>query len=192
MGRPRKFDEAEALGAALDVFWTSGFEGASTTELAGRMGIGAQSLYNTFGDKRALFDRALAHYRALYVDALLAPLEAADAGLEGVRSYFDTVVEALASDPAARGCFLVKSTVDLGAVDPAMAALAREHFDRMEAAMTRALTRAKKDGMLRSTERPRALAKHLVVCAAGLSVLARSGADRKALRQAARVAVNAL
>ncbi len=86
----------------------------------------------------------------------------------------------------------MKSTVDFGAIDPAMADIAREHFDRMEAAMTRALTRAKKDRALRSTERPRALAKHLVVCAAGLSVLARSGADRRALREASRVAVNAL
>ncbi len=192
MGRPRKFDEDQALLAALDLFWTNGYDATSTTALADRMGIGAQSLYNTFGDKRALFERALEHYRRGIIDAFLAPLEAPDAGLAAIQAYFDVVVTALSSPEGGRGCFLVKSTLELATVDAAMADTAREHFDRMESLIAKAIGRAQAAGEITSSERPRSLARHLVVNAAGLSVLARSGATPRALKDAVRVALGVL
>ena len=55
MGRPIEFDQDEALERALQVFWRHGYEGTSLDALCEAMQIGRQSLYNTFGDKRALF-----------------------------------------------------------------------------------------------------------------------------------------
>ena len=62
MARPKGFDEETALAAALEVFWEKGFEATSVQDLTERMGIQKASLYNTFGDKRALFVRALDAY----------------------------------------------------------------------------------------------------------------------------------
>lgn len=61
-GRPRAFDEEAALNAAVEVFWAKGFEGASLDDLTHAMGIKRPSLYAAFGDKKALFVRALGHY----------------------------------------------------------------------------------------------------------------------------------
>jgi AcrR family transcriptional regulator len=55
MARPREFDEATALDAAIHRFWLRGCEATSVRELAESMGITSASLYNAFGDKRSLF-----------------------------------------------------------------------------------------------------------------------------------------
>src|SRR6478609_6980482 len=63
-GRPREFDLDEALGAALRVFWTKGYEAASMTELTEAMGITKPSLYAAFGNKEQLFHKALDLYES--------------------------------------------------------------------------------------------------------------------------------
>src|SRR6202050_4781638 len=63
MVRTKKFDPKQALAAAMDVFWRLGYENTSLDVLLTEMGIARQSLYDTFGDKRSLYLKALAHYR---------------------------------------------------------------------------------------------------------------------------------
>ena len=62
MARPKEFDESEALNAAIQCFWSRGYEATSVRDLADAMGISGPSLYNTFGDKRTLYRQALDHY----------------------------------------------------------------------------------------------------------------------------------
>ncbi len=63
MARTKKFDPKQALAAAMNVFWRLGYENTSLDVLMAEMGIARQSLYDTFGDKRSLYLKALAHYR---------------------------------------------------------------------------------------------------------------------------------
>src|ERR1700719_1378710 len=62
MGRPRSFDLDEALDRALQVFWRKGYEGASLSDLTKAVGVNRPSLYAAFGDKKALFRKALDRY----------------------------------------------------------------------------------------------------------------------------------
>lgn len=62
MGRPKAFDEDAVLDRAAELFWTQGYEATSISDLEERLGVGRQSLYDTFGDKRRLFLRAIERY----------------------------------------------------------------------------------------------------------------------------------
>lgn len=82
-GRPRRFDQSEALEAALHVFWRCGYAEASMSALREAMGMSSASIENAFGSKPELFARVLEHYFATYgtgteaaADLDLAPREA--------------------------------------------------------------------------------------------------------------------
>ena len=77
-GRPRQFDEEQALERALELFSKQGYAATSMADLVEHTGVSKQSLYNTFGDKRSLFLAALDRY-----------CERSDAGLAGelARAY---------------------------------------------------------------------------------------------------------
>ena len=76
-GRPRSFDERDALEKATQVFWSKGYDGVTIDDLVAGMGVGRPSLYAVFGDKRTLFLRVLRAYAekkgALAAKALLSP-----------------------------------------------------------------------------------------------------------------------
>src|SRR6201996_3255636 len=61
-GRPRSFDESEALDKATQIFWSKSYDGVAIDDLIAGMGGGRQSLYSVFGDKRTLFLRVLRTY----------------------------------------------------------------------------------------------------------------------------------
>src|SRR5271163_1557311 len=76
-GRPRSFDERQALEKATQVFWSKGYDGVTIDDLVAAMGVGRPSLYAVFGDKRTIFLRVLRAYAeakgALAAKALLSP-----------------------------------------------------------------------------------------------------------------------
>ncbi len=105
-GRPRNFDENEALDGATKVFWAKGFDGATVDDLVAGTGVGRPSLYATFGDKEALFMRCMKHYSktvgALAVRALLAPPDIRGA----ISGFLRQAAESSTGDDSPPGCLL--------------------------------------------------------------------------------------
>ncbi len=115
-GRPRTFDKDRALDAALTVFWRSGYQGASLSELTDSMGITKPSLYSAFGNKEQLFLAALQRYReqqlAQHTEAL-----ASEADLKkAMRKFLRSVATMLTKKKLPGGCMVVNSAVscDIG------------------------------------------------------------------------------
>jgi AcrR family transcriptional regulator len=106
-GRPRSFDEAEALEKATQVFRSKGYDGVTIDDLVAGMGVGRPSLYAVFGDKRAIFMRALRAYAertgALLAKALLSPGTLRDS----LASFLKQAVEIATEKGSAPGCLLV-------------------------------------------------------------------------------------
>ena len=86
MARPREFDRDEALERATGVFWAKGFASTSTDDLLTAMGIGRQSLYNAFQDKRALYLEALERYQRTTTAGHLQRLNGAASPIAGVKA----------------------------------------------------------------------------------------------------------
>lgn len=106
-GRPRSFDEAGALDKAIHVFWSKAYDGVTIDDLVEGMGVGRPSLYTVFGDKRAIFLRALKAYAdrkgAAAAKALLSPQGIRDS----IAGFLKYAVESATEKGAPHGCLMM-------------------------------------------------------------------------------------
>ncbi len=181
MPRDLQFNRDSALGQALDQFWIHGFNDTSMRDLAETLGVSLSSLYNTFGDKRALFLAALGHYESLYLTARLGTLERDYPPLEAIKAFFKTVIQDCLSDPDKKGCFLVNTALELSPHDDIIEAQVRKHLEVIESFLLRALQRAKKAGTLSATVIPKDLAAQFMATLLGIRVMARANPDARKL-----------
>lgn len=119
LGRPRTFDENEALLAAMNAFWTKGFNGTSLKDLTKAMGISGPSMYSAFGDKRELYLKTIDRYADVDGCTPIVAFEAEEDIESAVRGFLEAVIDWSASDESgARGCFLATCvSVNVGEVE---------------------------------------------------------------------------
>jgi len=113
MARPKEFDQEKALRKAVRLFSEQGFAATSTDELMRVMNVGRQSMYDTFGDERALFLRALEMYVTESVKSINAELEKPGSALCTVRNGLVTFAER--NDlSSSEGCMGVNAICEFG------------------------------------------------------------------------------
>jgi TetR/AcrR family transcriptional regulator, transcriptional repressor for nem operon len=185
MARPREFDEATALEAAMNCFWAQGYELTSVRDLAEQMGITGASLYNAFGDKRSLYRQALRHYLEQTVRDRVARLERLRP-FPAIRTFFDEIVERSVKDRQHRGCMLVNSALELAPYDPEFQKIVAEEMIFIEAFFRRSIEAGQKDGTILAIRPAAELAKLLLSVLLGIRVLARTRPERGVLEDAAK------
>jgi TetR/AcrR family transcriptional repressor of nem operon len=191
MARTKKFDPQQALAAAMNVFWRLGYEGTSLDVLITEMGIARQSLYDTFGDKRSLYLKALAHYR----DETNASMRRLFGSAPTVKDGFAQLLFGLSAESRAqhaRGCLLLSANMERAAGDSVITDFLRRNQAEVESIFREALRRAQSNGELSRKQDPAALARFFVVTIQGMRALARLKSDRRALEEVARVALAVL
>lgn len=119
MGRPRTFDEDEALLAAMNTFWTKGYDGTSMKDLTASMGISGPSLYSAFGDKRELYLKTIDRYADVDGCAPIVAFESEDDIAKAVHGFLESVIlYSTAEHGGAKGCFLASCvSTSVGEVD---------------------------------------------------------------------------
>jgi TetR/AcrR family transcriptional regulator, transcriptional repressor for nem operon len=192
MARPKEFDEEQALAAALEVFWEKGYEAASVQDLTERMGIQKASLYNTFGDKHALFVRALGAYSAETLEWYRGQLERPGPVRATLAAMFRELTEGCDDDDDCRGCLCVNSAVELAPHDPAIAALLDQHSQAQEQLFRAALERAKGGREIPAELDTVATARYLLNVIAGLGVARKSGTSQARLDDVVRISLSVL
>lgn len=193
MARPRKFDEEGAVDAALEAFWTAGYEATSTQALCEATGLGRSSVYNTFHSKHDLFRRALALYMRRRNDQLAALLDGDVPAREKVRALLDSVIaEEAGADGDGRGCLYVNTAVELASRDPEVARELERDYARRHDALTAALEAGQRAGGIDKAKDASALAHFVTATVSGIRVAARAGAGEAALRAIARTALDAI
>jgi TetR/AcrR family transcriptional repressor of nem operon len=189
MARPIGFDETAALDAAIECFRRRGYEATSIGDLTGCMGIGPTSLYNTFGDKRTLFIKALERYVNCSVRARLKHLESSLPPKEAIRTLIEDVVERSLADPARGGCLLINSALEIAPHDPELGAEIAKRLGEIEGFFRRSISAAQSSGTIPRKLNSRDLARLLLGVLLGLRVLARSKPERALLEGVARPAL---
>lgn len=175
-GRPREFCLDEALSAALRVFWSKGYEGASLNDLTAAMGITRPSLYAAFGNKEALFRKALDLYeqeKLAYVGAALG----APTGRGVAERLLLGALQMQCSGSDPKGCLGVISSVACGAEAESIRAEVVVRRASSDAAILRRFEQAKADGDLPIHIEPEGLVRYLTALIQGLCIQAGTGAS---------------
>lgn len=192
MARLKAFDEQRAIDAAVDCFWARGYEATSVRDLADSMGIGGASLYNAYGDKRALFTRSLERYASRSMRERIARLEARHQPKEAIRAFLAEIIDRSLKDPDRRGCLLVNSALDVAPHDAKIGRVVAGYLDELRAFFRRNLEAARQAGRVPGSLDPDEVSGHLLAVVLGIRMLARTGAKRRLLEGVARPALDLL
>jgi AcrR family transcriptional regulator len=181
-GRPLSFDRAEALEAAMNVFWAKGYEGATLEDLLEAMGgITAPSLYNAFGSKEQLFKEAIDLYVATKSECTGAALDGADTARAAVEIYLRMAAEGFSGDEGRRGCMILSSATHCGRGGENAEAYARSIRLKAPEGVKLRLLRAQKDGELSTSVDVDAIASFYATVAQGIGLRAGDGISRAEL-----------
>lgn len=177
-GRPRSFDREAALNAAMEVFWSKGYEATSIADLTEAMGINPPSLYAAFGDKEKLFLATIEHYVASRSDELCPEYATAR---EAVEAYLRFKADILTGSDHPRGCMLMVAFFTVANASPALqAVLARKRAEARDYMKQRIRKGIEAGDVLQGTD-PGALADFYAAVTNGMAQQARDGASKKSL-----------
>jgi TetR/AcrR family transcriptional repressor of nem operon len=192
MARPREFDEAIVLDAAIDRFWLNGYEATSVRDLAEEMNISGASLYNAFGDKRNLYERALTRYLNETLRERIKRIEASHTPRDAIVRFLDEIVARSLADKKRRGCMLVNSAIENAPREAASAAIIATFLREVEAFFMRSVSAGQADGTISSDHTAADLSKSLLGALLGIRVLARVRPQRVLLEGLVRPIISLL
>jgi TetR/AcrR family transcriptional repressor of nem operon len=191
MPRAKEFDETEVLDQALELFRARGFKHTSFNDLVRELGVSRQSLYDTYGDKHALYEAALRRYLERGLDGIRRKFDETVPVREAFGSFFEALIAGACAN-GSPGCFMVNSMVELSPHDADTRALAQLHARELEGIFVSRLSAAQRQGQLARDKDPVALARYFYHTMLGLAVSSRALGDKEALRETARLALRVL
>ena len=188
-GRPLAFNQDDALERALQIFWSRGYEGASMAELADALGINKPSIYATFGNKEALFRKALAKYLAGPAAFIGEAMKEPTAHLV-VEKFLLLAVDFFSDKNTPNGCMIVQGALTCSAgsalIQQELVAYRKSYEDALAQRFEQAITQ----GDLPAHVNAAALAKYLTTIHQGMSVQATSGATKEELLAIIEIALS--
>lgn len=177
----KTFDIDEATDKAIEVFWKKGYEATSMSDLTRAMQINKGSLYNAFGSKKALFDRALARYDQNNRATKLAELRTFPDAVAAITGLFDGLIEDARQDPRNLGCFVVNTAQDLPNQPPEVAEVVKGSLDDIEHFFAEMVEKGHAKGQIPASVGARETAQALLSMLVGLRLLSRGAAGIPAL-----------
>jgi len=179
MARSREFEIDTVLVKAMDLFWRQGYEKTSIQELVTHMGIHRRSLYDTFGDKHALFLEALSRYQSIFEAKIKHRLEQSSSTRQSIRQLFDMSI--CLEDGLPKGCLLVNTAVELALHDPEAALVVHENFLNTEELFYTLLVNGQESGEISTALDAVSLSQYLNNAWVGLRVMVKATEDKEKL-----------
>ena len=192
MGRTKQFDERQALMSAMLVFWDKGYEASSVQDIEEATGLNRTSLYNAFGNKRAIFDRVMSCYKESVMSALFAELDGAPDIKEGIRRLLNGALDIHFDEDNPGGCLVVLSILESGQHDEQSQASMQQTIHDLKSALQARLSKAKKSGELSKDLDAGSTATTITTTMAGMMVMGKANFTRTALKKTVNQVVSLL
>ena len=193
MARIREFDRTIVLRKAIEVFWTRGFDSTNLPELLEAMGLSKSSLYDTFGDKKKLFEEAIDLYVKEIAFSKVEMLVNAGSVKIGFQAFFAEQIRCCTDRKFPGGCFLVNTAISLNNVPPPLAKKIRKSVEKMHALFLSQIQKGQKAGEIPHVKDASALASAIIGTSMGMNVMARVNIqDVRTLEQMVETTMNAI
>jgi TetR/AcrR family transcriptional repressor of nem operon len=181
MSRTREFEADRVLDQAMHLFWRMGYDRVSIQDLEAATGLGRGSLYNAFGDKEDLFLAVIERYLSTKASLPFRHLAKHDVG-EGIRMMLDAVLERMLDPACPRGCLITNTSLAFGTGSSRIDEKIASAIVDAEAALERAITRARQAGQIPATARPKELARFYCAVVQSLGVMHKALGSPSVLR----------
>jgi TetR/AcrR family transcriptional repressor of nem operon len=191
MPRAKEFDEAEVLDQALEMFRARGFKHTSFGDLTDGLGVSRQSLYDTYGDKNALYHAALKRYLNRSLDLMGRRLADPAPIREVLGGFFEGMLAGVCGK-GSPGCPMVNSMVEQAPHEADIRALAQTHARSVQDLFEARLAAAQRKGEIGKSKDPAALARFFYHTMLGLAVATRALGDQEQMRSSIRIALQTL
>ena len=192
MARTKQFDETQALVSAMRVFWAKGYEGTSIHDLEQAMGLNRTSIYNTFGNKRAIFNRVMSCYKESVMASLFAALDNAPDIREGVRRLLNGALDIHFDEDNPGGCLVVLSVLESGQHDAESQLAMQQTLQDLKTALQARLSKAKKAGELAKDLDVGSTATTISTTMTGMMVMGKANFTRASLKKTINQVVSLL
>lgn len=192
MARPREFDEDEALGQVMRVFWDQGYQASTLADLTKAADVQKQSLYGVFGDKRSLFLKSLALYRNQVLSKTRKVVSEADSPLEGIARLMRYAARPAGPKDGPSGCLMANTALELGLSDSDVAAELKRMFRAMEEILIAAVKKGQERGEITTRFDSAAIGQSLANTINGLRILQNTGASSQQVKTVVDMALAAI
>ncbi|MFE4709235.1 MULTISPECIES: TetR/AcrR family transcriptional regulator [unclassified Paenibacillus] len=180
MPRTKEFDEDAVLLKAMGLFWEQGYEKTSMQELVSHMGVHKGSMYDTFGDKKTLYIKALKRYSERLEQSSKIRIDGLSAK-EAIRLLFERAIDPGEEFPS--GCFIVNTAVELAKHDSEARDCVHQFWDYTEQLICNLIIEGQQSGELSKTLNAELLSQYFNNSLIGLRVMVKTTTDRDKLRQ---------
>ena len=160
MARTVEFDEERAVRTAMEVFWEKGYKGASLRDLTDAMKINPSSLYNTIGDKHALFLRCVQRYTDDRKEYIAQHTLNSRSPLKTIEIFLDDAVANITTNP--HSCMAIKAAFEVATGDIRVQAILKDDSVVIYRFLCSLLTNAMEKGEISADEDPELLADYLI------------------------------
>ncbi|KAL1109995.1 hypothetical protein AAG570_014022 [Ranatra chinensis] len=177
-GRPKEYEDSTVIEAAMEVFWTNGYEASSTQELCERTGLGRGSLYHAFGSKQKLYEQALSRYQELGLQAQADILNGPGTAKERLQALLQWGVDNDLTQEKRRSCMALFSVMERSNKDPVIAKINRAYVNKLEGIICHVILVGQRNGELHATQPALEVARAFLASYYGLRILGQSMPDR--------------
>ena len=192
MPRTKCFKEEEVLKKAMELFWKKGYHATSIQDLVDFLGINRASLYDTFGGKKALFEKAFALYRDTNTHLTRQFLAKEANTKEGFLKLFTIAVQQIIEDKDNKGCFVVNTTTEMLPLDKSLKKTLSANKATFEDIFYQYLQKGEQEGQIKKGKNLKAIAQMLFTVYNGLKVVGKTQQKEEALMPAVHAALSVL
>jgi TetR/AcrR family transcriptional repressor of nem operon len=177
-GRPKAFDETEALTAAMHYFWEHGYDNTSLDNLLVAMGIKKSSFYATFKSKEEVFSRSIDLYRAQSLD-FLETLKKEVGPKQTLLTLTQHTIHELEEFGKVKGCLLINSGQECYNKYPQLSQQVTKEFNTFNQRFKELVTEAQTLGEIKNTKKASVIAGRYMNTLNGLVVTIQAGATQE-------------